>query len=255
MYNLTIVTPTINSDKILKLYHHIEESVTDAYTFELIAVGPELPLEELHGKPNFKFYVDKGCPSRAFQLGTTLGEGDYVALFPDDAKAIKNSLKECLDLAYSLDRTDGIIVKYSEGVNYTGTQHEQPLYWTAKFHDDMKHLDGILPEWRIAPMFMYNMGYFRELGGLDCRFEHTNLNTHDFAFRLQKNGGQLHDSPGRVVECTWNPAYAQGILFRTYIENDEPLLKKMYTTYDPDRIKIAYDNWMNADPVWKRRHG
>ena len=130
-----------------------------------------------------------GCPARCFQLGTFFAEGEYIAFIPDDCRLIKNSLSECLQLAYNNMTNDGIILRYSEGVNYQGGDNDQmPEYWTGRFHGDQQ-LPGVLSEWKIAPSFMYNLSYFRELGGLDCRFEHERI--HRISFQKMNKSGLL----------------------------------------------------------------
>ena len=254
-YNLSVIIPTITPEKLLAIYDQLISSVGSPYTFELICSGPDIPPEELRRKSNFKFFVDKGSPARCYQLATFFAEGEYIALIPDDCILMKNSFSECLQLVYQNTAKDGIILRYSEGVGYKGGDNDLiPEYWTARYHGDQQ-LPGVLPEWKIAPSFMYNLSYFRELGGLDCRFEHVNMNTHDFAFRLQKTGGQMLMSPSKVMACDWNPDFSRSILFRAYIENDQPLFSQLYAQYDPNRIKIDYSNWVQSPSVWPRRYG
>ncbi len=254
-YNLSVIIPTITPNKLISIYDQLISSVGSPFTFEVICVGPNIPPKELIDKSNFKFLIDKGSPARSFQLGTFFADGDYIALIPDDSKLLNNSLAECLNLAYNNTLKDGITLRYSEGVGYVGGDNDKmPEYWTGRFHGDQQ-LPGILPEWKIAPCFMYNLSYFRELGGLDCRFEQANLNTHDFAYRLQKSGGKLFMSPSKVMACDWNPDYVSSIMYRAYLENDLPLFQSIYSVYDPNRIKIDYSNWIQAPSVWPRRYG
>ena len=252
-YDLSIIIPTINPNLLIELYDQLISSVGSPYTFELICVGPLIPPKELIEKSNFKFYVDAGCPSRCLQLGSCFAEGNLITILSDDCRFCKNAISECIQLLYSKTQKDGINLRYSEGVNYTGNNDEIEEYWTAGFHGDLI-LPGIKPDWKLALCFMYYLSYFRELGGLDCRFEHTNMNTHDLAFRIQKNGGVIYPSPSKVSSINFNWPSATGIMYRTYIENDLPLFQQLYSVDDPNRIKINYDNWMNVPNKWPRRY-
>ena len=104
---------------------------------------------------------------------------------------------------------------------------------------------------------MYYLDYYRELGGIDCRFEHVNMNCNDLAFRVQTNGGVIYASPDIVITQTNIPTKNND---RTpvedaYHENDYPLFHSIYSQPSgaKNRIKIDYDNWRQASPVWERR--
>lgn len=251
--NLSIIIPSINPERLINIYDQCKNTLDSKYTFELIYVGPIIPSLELIQKENFKFYIDYGSPARSFQIGSLFAEGVYLAFLPDDGIIQNNAFTECLDLAYRISEIDGITLRYSEGVNYTGDQSDNLEYWRGKYHDDQK-LDGVSSEWKIAPLFMMHTLYFRELGGLDCMFEHVNLNSHDLMYRLQKIGGTMHLSPSKVLAADWNKNYAQSILFQAYTQNDLPLFQKLYNNYDPNRLKIDYLNWINSPAKWQRRY-
>jgi hypothetical protein len=103
---------------------------------------------------------------------------------------------------------------------------------------------------------MYKLNYFRELGGFDCRWEHLNMNTHDLAFRAQRDGSKFHFSPNLVLTCDWNPGEGDHVPVQmAYHANDAPLFREVYMQDQSERIKIDYQNWMKSDPVWKRRFG
>jgi hypothetical protein len=103
---------------------------------------------------------------------------------------------------------------------------------------------------------MYKLNYFRELGGFDCRWEHLNMNTHDLAFRAQRDGSKFHFSPNLVLTCDWNPGEGDHIpVQHAYHMNDAPLFREVYMKDQSERIHIDYYNWMKSDPVWKRRFG
>lgn len=252
-YDLSLIIPSIRPESLFDIYNQLEDSV-GKYSFEMIYVGPQLPPQELYEKNNFKFYIDKGSPSRCFQLGTFFSEGEYIALSPDDGIIQKEAFEKSLELIKDSPKKTGMTLLYSEGVPESpGNQHLDDSYWMARTHTDQQ-LPGVLDSWRIAPMFMYELNYYRYLGGLDCRFEHVNMNTHDLAYRVQKDGGRVIKSPCKVVKCGWNPNYSTSILFRAYVENDRPLFEQLYSKYDESRIRIEYNNWISQPSEWPRRY-
>ena len=55
---------------------------------------------------------------------------------------------------------------------------------------------------KIANIAMYYLDYYKEVGGIDCRFEHVNMNCNDLAFRIQAAGGKIYPSPDIVIKQT-----------------------------------------------------
>ena len=91
---------------------------------------------------------------------------------------------------------------------------------------------------------MFRLEYFREIGGWDCEFEHLNMNYHDLAFRIQRDGGTIHLSPEVVINCDWNPNEGDHIPVQAaYDEHDLDLFNKIYHKDSSDRVKIDYFNW------------
>lgn len=252
-YNLSIIIPSINPSNWEKLYQGLEKSVS-RHKFEMIAVGPYFPTKEMESQANFRYIRDMGCPSRSFQIGAYIAEGEYLAFIPDDCVLDENAFSECLEFLKDKPAKDGMTLLYSEGPGYSGTQHTDPTYWVARTHADQQ-LKGIKEGWKIAPCFLYNSSFFRKLGGLDCRWEHVNLNASDFSFRLQNNGGTMWLSPNRVFRANWQPwsDTNPGPIQRAYQENDAPLFKKIYDCWDSRPIKIEYDNWRDAERIWSKR--
>jgi hypothetical protein len=145
---------------------------------------------------------------------------------------------------------DGMCLLYSEGQNFSGTQHLNPSYWVGYTHEDQR-LPQVNPEWKISPLFLYRKELYEELGGLDCRFEHANLNTHDLSYRVQKMGGVIHLSPVKILGVSWIPG--QAVITEAHFENDIPLFNELYSSSEFPRIKIDYKNWKQSPSIWKRR--
>jgi hypothetical protein len=251
-YDLSVIVPGIRTEAWVNFFTQLRNSV-GKYTFELIIVGPNLPPPELQVFKNFRFIRDFGHPSRCFQLAAQFAEGHFLCFIPDDAIIEEKALELCLDVMYQKSMGDGMTLKYSEGFNYTGNQHEDDTYWVGRTHPDQR-APAVKEGWKIAPCFLYNTHTFINMGGLDCRFEHINFNTHDFAYRLQAMGGTMHYSPTRVFKANHIPSGSQ--IAAAHWENDSPLFTKLYSGPDNyERIFIDYNNWRNADSFWKRKYG
>lgn len=252
-YDLSVIIPGIRVDRWPEIYQQLISSV-GKYSFELICVGPFFPDKTLERSSNFIFLRDFGSPSRCFQMASTLANGEYVMFLSDDGRVEAGAIGEALDLLKSKTQKDGITVLYSEGPNFSGIQDRTPEYWRAHHHDSLK-LPLIKDTWKIAPHFIYNLQYFRDLGGLDCSWEHVNMNTHDLAFRIQRDGGVLYPSPRKIASMDWVPwdFNNKGAMQLAYELNDEPLFKKIYGGNVEPEINIDYNNWRKSPILWARR--
>jgi hypothetical protein len=237
----------------VRLYESIGPSI-EPYTWELILVGPNDPPPELFEKPNFKFFKDFGTPARSAQIATTLAEGVYMTWGSDDGIFMPGALRECLDLYRNVNARDVITVRYCEGPGMTGKMPDDD-YWKPWTHADQR-LPGIPKEFWCAPVGMYNLDYFRWLGGWDCRFEHLNMCCHDLVFRAQRAGSSVHLSPSLVHSCDFNAGTGDHIpVTNAYHANDLPLFNSIYASSAIDRIRIDYFNWMSSPSKWARRFG
>lgn len=252
-YDISIILCSINPERWTGIYNQIKQSV-NRHSFEVIAVGPNFPNKELEKVSNFKFLRDFGSPSRCLQMAATIAEGIYISWISDDCLIESGAFSDCIDFLNTKTMKDGMTVLYSEGPNFTGYQYLQPEYWVARTHADQR-LKGVKEGWKCAPHFIYNLKYFREIGGLDCRWEHANMNTHDLAFRIQNDGGTIYLSPRKVMALNWVPwdNNNKGPMQLAYEENDAPLFKQIYDSDLERTIKIDYNNWQNSESVWKRR--
>mgnify|MGYP001590340403 CR=1 FL=1 len=251
IYNLSVIIAGIRSENWLNIYRQIEKSI-GRYSFELIIAGPNLPSLEFQNLNNFRFIRDFGQPSRCFQLAAQFAEGNYLCFIPDDAIIEEDSLKKCLDFMSDKPPIDGMTLKYSEGLGYTGTQDQDDSYWIGRTHPDQR-AQAVKEGWKIAPSFLYNTKTFINLGGLDCKFEHINFNTHDLAYRIQAFGGRIYNSPCKVFKADHHPSGGQ--VATAHWENDSPLFTYIYSRTDNiDRIFIDYNNWKNTDLFWKRKY-
>jgi hypothetical protein len=253
---LSVVIPGIRLENWNRLFYELVGSFGGSQ-FEMIFVGPFIPASDMgHKGVAFRYIQDYGSPARCFQLGSTVAQGKYIAFVSDDGHLPANGFKEAVNVLDQARDIDGMTLLYSEGPGFSGTQHLTPQYFDAWHHTSLQ-LPLVNKEWRIAPHFMYRLDYFRELGGLDCRWEHVNMNTHDLAFRVQRCGGKMIPSPSRVLAVDWAPWPPPGQpkipLQAAFEENDNPLFQQIYGGNLEPNIRINYDNWREAPAIWGRR--
>jgi len=249
-FDLSIVLPGIRHHNWKILYDSAVAAIGE-YSFEMIIVGPgEIPAE-LKEVDNFSFYQDYGAPARAAQIGVSHATGRYITWASDDGVFIGNSLSEAVTVLEEASTPKcGVVMRYSEGNNFPDNS-----YWTAWTHADLR-LPGVPKDYQIAPVAMYDLAYFKELGGWDCRYEHLNMCNHDLAFRFQNDGGYFSLSPSEVLRCTWDIHSAEWApVGRAYRENDLPLWNSMYSQDQSSRIKIDFENWKVSPKVWEKRFG
>jgi hypothetical protein len=254
MPKLSLIIPSIRPENWISLVADMKYSC-QSYDYEIIFVGPYLPPKELETDTQVRYVRDFGCPSRALQIGASLAEGKYLAWCSDDCRIEPNGFDSAIELFDAeLDNDDGMCLLYSEGADYTGTQHEQPDYWIARTHGDLK-IPGVKEGWRIAPIFMYDREYFVRLGGLDCSYEHVNMNTHDLAFQVQQKGGRIFSSPTRVFKFDWQPEKKDYMpILSSFIVNDRPKFNQQYSYEDAAALRLVqFDNWRQAQAIWGRR--
>lgn len=254
MVDLTIILPSREPDKWARLYNEISASVGQ-FSFEVIAVGPFYPPKELENVLNFRYIQEWSCPSRAFMVAATIADSKYISWIPSDCIVFPGEFSECIKLLKNQTKKDGVILRYSEGPGFSGTQHLEDSYWKARTHGDLQ-LKWIEDGWNIAPLFMYNLEYFREMGGLDCEFYHLNMQQHSFAFKIQKNGGKLFLSPGRVLASDWQPWVGhEGEIMRiAYQTNDAPKFTAMWNGENFPNLDWGWDNWRKAKAFWELRY-
>lgn len=249
MFDISVVIPGIRPNNWPKIYEDLQSTFTD-YKFELICIGPNLPSDYFSDKLNFRFVRDFGHPSRCMQLGATLSSGEYICWIPDDIILEVGALQESLQFLRTRPKEDGMTLKYSEGTDFTGDQDSDDKYWIGFTHKGTLDTLGIPPYWKIAPLFMYNRDTYFEFGGLDCRFEHVNFNTHDLAFRMQACGSIIHLSPSKILSADWTPN--DPIISSAFHEHDLPLIKEIYSK-DGANKKLNKNNWDSESPYWHRR--
>lgn len=255
-YTLSLIISGIRNEKWIDLYNQMEKSC-NRHEYEIIFCSPyDLPIE-LSSKENIKYIRDFGTPSRCVQLSSTKAEGKYIAILSDDAIIIEEAFSNVIDDIENSDNPYKNIValRYTEGYGFNANINDFcPSYWKARFHGDLR-IDGIQEDWKLCIMFLMNLERFKELGGLDCRFEHYNMNLHDLAFRAQRDGSKIIISREFVSAQDFDPN-SSSVLIHAYHENDKPLFLSIYGERETALnrpIKIDYDNWKLQPEKWHRR--
>jgi hypothetical protein len=117
-------------------------------------------------------------------------------------------------------------------------------------------LPGIPDDFFIILNGMMKNSFFKELGGIDCKYENYNMNLHDLAFRAQRAGSEIKFSKMIVLNCDWNPNIGDHVpVTQAHLEHDMPLFTNEMSQDQSNRIKIDFFNWTKADKIWKRRFG
>ncbi len=182
-YDLSICLPAIRTQNWKLMYDTACASVGDK-TFEIVFVSPyDLP-KELQSVSNVKLVKDWGCPTRCVQLGTTHCEGELITHATDDGIFVAGALDKAVDLyRQQCKEIDGVILRYTEGPGRPTTTkaHANNKYWKAKYHPSLL-LGGVNKNHRWG-VYLLNLGFYREIGGLDCEYEHMNFSLHDICYR------------------------------------------------------------------------
>ena len=263
---VSIGVPGIRTEAWEQLADSIERTIT-SHTFEIIFVGPFDPPESLLKRSYVKFIKDFGCPSRALQISSVHASGTLFTWAVDDGVLNEGSLDDQLSffLLYPPEDKKILNLIYTEGEHYkwgADLRLIRPQDWyRPKFHDDFKSLEGVKDDWYTAILFVMRLEHFRDLGGIDCRFETINYNLHDLSFRAQRDGFSLYFSDVRrpVHRIDWQDGAQRPEgepIFEATFENDKPLLDSIYSTVENSfnrPICIDYDHWKDIPDFWPRK--
>lgn len=253
---LSILVPAIDPSVWVKLYDLVSKSCTK-YPFEMIFTGPAIPNKDIELYKNIKFVRDFGCVSRAVQIASYLAEGELVTYTTEDAEPRVDAYDEMIAFYDNLNDDKAIInVRYTESENFSMRGSDfYPEYWHAVHHDALRQ-PGVSENWWLATYFMMNTKYYRQLGGIDCGYEHINMNSHDLVFRAQRFGSTVLNSPKTVMDVNYIPRPGTVPILAAFHENDLPRFKEAYSdaykvTLMPFNIDL--ENWRNADTFWRRK--
>jgi len=193
-------------------------------------------------------------------IATLAAKAPLITWMADDGYYYPGALKRAVDLwKETINPRNVVNLRYREGPNFEGP--DKPTdYWMCHHHSILQTLPGILPHYKLLLMGLLSKQYFMEIGGLDCRYEYLNLNLNDLGIRIQKDGGEVNLLDGNVLTVDWvsdpdrlDEFGKQDATIVAFHENDLGVYINDYNTSVSDRIKIDYNNWMDADPIWRRR--
>lgn len=250
---LSLIVPTIRTDKWRQLYDSIRRST--AYDFELILIGPTYS-PELSQYSNVRFIQDYGSPVRAQQIGFCNATQKYVFGAADDCIFETEALDKCMEILENGDSIyDVVVAKYSEG----GPDLQNDDYYNLnKAYPASRN---IADNWVIFNCAMMHRKYLEWLGGFDCRLQIPAFGYADLAVRTQR---QLYSMEvnlkkpfpikwfdGKLLHCEHGQPDHKPIEY-THVFEDAPFYQQLQDT-NPDRITIKMDNWKDAPSIWGKR--
>ena len=256
MIDVSFLVPTIRPNNLPAFMESLEKACKK-YTFEVVFISPFDKPDTLSQYENIKWLKDFGTPSRCSQMGLFECDGKLLAHTVDDAIFFENAIDECIDLYNEkCGKKDVVNMRYIEGPNFSGARVPDD-FWRARFHAPLR-LPGVKEEWKISLHHMLDLEYLIELGGYDCRFNHMNFNLHDLMFRIQHDGGVVHDSPNFVTNCDQfvQDTVDHAPIFNSHNQHDLPLFVRLYSDINAveNRVKIDINNWADEPAVWDRRY-
>lgn len=236
---LSIIVPTIRTDKWRQLYDSI--CISTVNDFELILIGPRYSpvLEEYK---NVRFIQDYGSPNRAQQIGLCNAVGDYVIAAADDCIFETESLDKCMGLI--TDSNDVVVAKYSEG----GPELQQDDYY--QLNKAYPYSSKIPDSFVIFNCAIINRVLLNTLGGFDCRLQTTAFGHANLAWRAQFWPVKVKFYKDKLLHCEHGHSDHKPVEF-THVFEDTPMYKSIIDN-DED-IRIDINNWQKSDPVWSKR--
>ena len=254
-YDLSILVPGIRPENWNTLYEHTQNACK-RYTWEMIFCGPYPLPAELQNVENIKYIKDYGSPTRALQLASRFAEGRFLTWEADDAHIYADSIDNAIDILLAHDPDKDIMgMRYCEGERHSGNEHTHPIHYSyVSTHVDLQ-APNVDRSWIAPGVVMMATDYWNWLGGVDCRYDHCNMNIYDLAFRAQRNGSKVILTPFLIMNCNWSPARNKdnSDVIAAFFENDRPLYWSSYSQPELPPIRIDPEGWRNADVVWKRR--
>ncbi len=253
-YDLSYIFVGMTPDLWEANYENIKQAV-GKYSFEFIIVSPYFPTEALQKHFNVKYIREFGHPSRCLQVASLVAAGEFLTWGSEDYRAEPAGLEKTITLLKGNDYKDVINQLYSEGPGYTGSQYLDDNYWKPYTHPPLRQI-AVNPEWSISMTPLLRTAWFRDMGGIDCSYEHFNFNVHDLMFRIQYNGGKIIKSDGKVYSHDHtDPNQGNHVAFeQAQSENDMPRFIEKYSKADANMGPINYLNWIgNTTNLWHRR--
>lgn len=252
-HNITFILPGINPHLWQGLYTNLKEVCKDN-SFLIRAIGPTEPDQELLAQENFIFTKSFARPTACVQQESLKAESKLLSIICDDSRFISSIDKQISEFNNLDIQKDILCLRYTEGNNHAGNPRDfGDFYWTVWFHP-WHHAPGIPMEYKIAPIGIMGTDTFKDIGGIDCRFEVMSLAPHDMVYRLQKNGGKVELSKEIVI--TLDRPIDNGtktVVEEAFFGHDHAFYVNLYKDKDHTRIKIDPNNYTAFLDTWTRR--
>ena len=255
---LSVILPTIRTEKIIHLYESIQSSYSGDW--EILIVSPyDLP-DNMNGKHNVRYFNDWGSPMRCQQIGLVNAKGDFITRAVDDSVYVTGMLdKAFLKLG---DPKTAVILKHTETNASVDRTHkdfqrmEDPDFYNLTYHNQT--LKPYVPaHYKIMNFGIVPRALMVEIGGWDCQFETPALGELDLSIRLQFYGVNLVLSDDITVKCDWIPGTDGDHAPMHYgFDADNLVYSRIYSEPEcEDRVQIDINNWQQAPSRWERRFG
>ena len=254
---LSIILPSIRTERLEKLYDSILTSTTRS--FELVICGPNALPEKLRELKNVKYVKDFGSPVRASNIAASLCEGKVYTWMADDCILFEGALDRCMEEFDDMgdDKKNVLVAKYFEGQE--GSTERETLQPDSYFK-----LSGtpaasphIPADWWLFNIAFLHAELFNFLGGWDCEYEGTWASHADMAIRAQKFGAVVKMAQVPLFTCDHMPGGTGDHMpiFNCQHEHDEPLLHARYrdANWGCRPVRVGMDNWKKSPSIWTRR--
>lgn len=231
------------------LYESVSRS-TALDDYELIIVSPyDLP-PQLQGKSHVRLVKDAGCPTRCYQLGLLASKGEYIVWAGDDG-TFSSTMAIDKGLESIPKHKKGVVAfKYSEG----HVEQKGDAWWRLGYHPMLKCRKYVPNHYFLVMSGMMHREYLLELGGWDCKFEHSALSCVDLSIRMQRDGAEV--ILGEKIQDLALQRGSRGDHgpIKQAHQHDKGVFGAIYTGAESlGRIKIDVNNWKKAQDVWDRR--
>ncbi|MHA2279428.1 MAG: hypothetical protein ACXAC5_00855 [Promethearchaeota archaeon] len=243
---LSIFIPGIRTENWMNVYNSVS-GATSMSDYELIFIGPYRLPSKMRGIENIRFIQDYGSPTRCNQLGLIHSKGEYVLWGADDGAFVSNM---------AIDKAFACIPKHDKGVValpfFEGRKEQySESWWKIGYHKLPRSCPYVPNDHFVIMEGLIKRKYLMEIGGWDCRFEHTGLGTLDMGIRLQNDGAEV--VLGEILRSYPLVPKKSGPI-RAAHHQDKGLFHTIYGDVSAQkRIQIDIDNWQQAPSIWSKR--
>lgn len=253
-----VILPSIRHGRLPSFYTSFLRA-TYGGDFDLFVVGPKNENGINAGDINDAIlsHYDYGSPTRCVQKimdkMLDLKKYDYFTWTTDDAKYTNGTLTRFIEKLHKRKQAGDKVfgsIKYTEDGPPNWVTGADDIYYVAGIHDSLKNIPGVNVNHKLAMVGVYTSECIEELGGLDCRYDHINLSTHDLAFRAQRSGYECVLSDEVVMHCNSNSSDADHMALDRANVTDYQKFVEQYQT--PPLLSVQRSNWSESPEVWSR---